>query len=124
MTPLSKKLQLKPDQVLVLVNEPETLMETLPELLAPHLIDTRPDADATAILVFATSLDEATRLAEHAFSRVGEEGLVWIAYPKGNVGDINRDKLWKALDGSGWRPVRQVAIDNVWSAMRFRPADA
>jgi len=35
--------------------------------------------------------------------------------------DVNRDKLWPVLDPLGWRPVRMVAIDEVWSAMRFRP---
>lgn len=28
-----------------------------------------------------------------------------------------------ALERLGWRPVRQVALDEVWSAMRFRLAD-
>jgi hypothetical protein len=54
------------------------------------------------------------------------DGLLWVAYPKGGAKiktDVNRDRLWDALTGTGWRPVRQVALDDVWSAMRFRPAD-
>jgi sigma-B regulation protein RsbU (phosphoserine phosphatase) len=35
------------------------------------------------------------------------------------VTDVNRDKLWPVLDQMGWRPARQVAIDDVWSGMRF-----
>ena len=53
-------------------------------------------------------------------------GPLWIAYPKGTSGvktDVNRDRLWEALRPTGWRPIRQVALDEVWSAMRFRPAD-
>ena len=35
--------------------------------------------------------------------------------------DLHRDSLWEALKPTGWRPVTQVAIDDVWSALRFRP---
>lgn len=46
------------------------------------------------------------------------------AYPKaGQLGtDLNRDILGGALAGEGVQPVRQVAIDEVWSALRFRPS--
>jgi hypothetical protein len=50
--------------------------------------------------------------------------LAWVAYPKsGQLGtDLNRDRLAAALKTEGIRPVRQVALDDVWSAPRFRPA--
>ena len=50
--------------------------------------------------------------------------LAWIAYPKaGKLGtDLNRDILSAALAVEGVQPVRQIAIDEVWSALRFRPA--
>jgi hypothetical protein len=34
--------------------------------------------------------------------------------------DLNRDILWKRLEKLGVQPVRQIAIDDVWSALRFR----
>ena len=50
--------------------------------------------------------------------------LAWIAYPKaGKLGtDLNRDILAALLTERGVQPVRQVAIDETWSALRFRPA--
>jgi hypothetical protein len=36
--------------------------------------------------------------------------------------DLNRDRLWAALADAGVWPVRQVSIDQMWSALRFRPA--
>jgi len=49
--------------------------------------------------------------------------LAWIAYPKARqLGtDLNRDILWQHLLKRHIRGVRQVPIDGVWSAMRFRP---
>ncbi len=43
-----------------------------------------------------------------------------MAYPKGNRTDINRDTLWPILGEHDMRPVTQVAIDDIWSAMQFR----
>jgi hypothetical protein len=46
--------------------------------------------------------------------------VLWIAYPKGNRSDINRDSLWPLVAEYGMRPVTQVSVDDVWSALRFR----
>jgi hypothetical protein len=34
--------------------------------------------------------------------------------------DINRDSGWDVMGQAGFEPVRQVAIDEDWSALRFR----
>ena len=77
-----------------------------------------------AVLLFVTMLAEAEKNAPVVVRMVKENGRVWIAYPKGGSGvktDVNRDKLWLVVRAQGWRPVRLVALDEVWSAMRFRP---
>ena len=76
---------------------------------------------ARTALVFA---DDAASLRE--FVAIHQEQLarpevLWVAYPKGNRTDINRDSLWPILGEHGLRPVTQVSIDQVWSALRFRP---
>jgi hypothetical protein len=35
--------------------------------------------------------------------------------------DLSRDVFWEALGYLGLRPVTQVSVDDVWSALRFRP---
>ncbi|MFF4316935.1 hypothetical protein [Streptomyces sp. NPDC001507] len=52
------------------------------------------------------------------------DALAWVACPKGGkLGtDLNRDTLAAALSEQGVRPVRQIAIDDTWSALRFRPS--
>ena len=40
---------------------------------------------------------------------------------QGHRADLNRDTLWPVLGEYGMRPVSQVAVDEVWSALRFRP---
>lgn len=67
---------------------------------------------------------DLTSAAGPAIEAARQDKLAWIAYPKaGQLGtDLNRDTLARAAAGLGIRPVRQIAIDEVWSALRFRPA--
>jgi hypothetical protein len=52
-----------------------------------------------------------------------EDRIAWAAYPKAGQleTDLNRDVLYKHLMKQGIEAVRQIALDPVWSAMRFRP---
>jgi hypothetical protein len=79
---------------------------------------------AGAVIAFVIRADELTAAACAAIAAAREDRLAWIAYPKaGQLGtDINRDRLAAAVAELGVRPVRQVALDDVWSALRFRPA--
>jgi hypothetical protein len=93
------------------------------ELVGPLPEGVRPvDAlgEASTAIVFA---DEAAALrailAEHAGELAGPQAF-WVAYPKANRADINRDSLWPILSEHGMRPISQVAVDDVWSALRFR----
>jgi hypothetical protein len=49
---------------------------------------------------------------------------LWFAYPKksgAHASDISRDHGWDALAEAGFLGVTQIAIDDDWSALRFRP---
>jgi hypothetical protein len=49
---------------------------------------------------------------------------LWFAYPKQSSKryscEFNRDDGWQALGEANYEPVRQVALDEDWSALRFR----
>ena len=53
-----------------------------------------------------------------------EDEALWLAYPKGTSrkykSQINRKKGWKFLGQFEYECVRQIAIDEEWSALRFR----
>jgi hypothetical protein len=78
------------------------------------------------VQLFCPTRADLERLGEAAVAAVRPGGRLWVAYPKGGSGvttDLNRDVHWGPLADAGWRPVTQVAIDAVWSALRFRPED-
>ena len=80
-------------------------------------------AKAEAILVFVKTLADVDGKCRSLIEAAKADRIAWAAYPKaGQLGtDLNRDVLWKRLLKSGVQGVRQVALDDVWSAMRFRP---
>lgn len=125
-TDLAAKLQLRNVPRLELINAPIGYCERLTVALEGIEVDDgeMEAGSPGAVLAFVTLKAEAVEVATRAFGRVAPGGLAWIAYPKGGARagtDVNRDILWDTLTPTGWRPVRQVAIDDVWSAIRFRP---
>jgi hypothetical protein len=53
-------------------------------------------------------------------------GYLWFAYPKLTAqlaGELKREVVWEVVSAAiEQRPVTQIAIDDTWSALRFRPA--
>ncbi|MGH2588156.1 MAG: hypothetical protein ACRDJE_24825, partial [Dehalococcoidia bacterium] len=76
---------------------------------------------ATTALVFAADAASLRDILTAHQSQLAGPSTFWVAYPKGNRADINRDTLWPILTEYGMRPIGQVAVDDVWSALRFRP---
>jgi hypothetical protein len=116
---LARKLQLKPDSRVALLGVPPGL-----ELHLPADIPVTADPDAAdavvAFLHLASDLDGTAALVLDA---ARDDRLSWLAYPKaGQLGtDLNRDRLAAAVQECGVQPVRQISIDEVWSALRLRP---
>ena len=80
---------------------------------------------AKALLVFVKDSDELRARAAPLVAAARRDAIAYLAYPKGGqLGtDLNRDNIWVMLQEQGIRPVRNIAIDDVWSALRFRPAE-
>jgi hypothetical protein len=117
---VAAKLQLKPGMSVALLNVPEDVALDLPEGCTAG---SNPDG-ADAVLVFVRDRTQLDDDGEPAIAAGRRDALAWVAYPKsGQLGtDLNRDSLAAAVKERGAQPVRQVAIDDVWSALRLRPA--
>lgn len=115
---LAAKLQLKPGQGVNVIDVPPSLAPLLTGLNVSRVA-----CPETAFLIFAVDRsaleDHRAAIADSAT----QDRLTWVAYPKaGQLNtDLNRDSLAATLEEHGIEPVRQVAIDEVWSALRFRP---
>jgi len=75
---------------------------------------------ATSAIVFGDSAAAVRASLDAHREALTRQDNLWVAYPKGGGADINRDSLWPILADYGMRPNTNVAIDEVWSALRFR----
>ena len=116
---VTAKLQIKPGQRVATLAACEVPAVTAAEVNPPE----EPGA-ADVVVAFARNSADLGPVAGPAVAAAREDRLAWVAYPKaGRLGtDLNRDVLAALLAAEGVRPVRQVAIDETWSALRFRPA--
>ena len=75
-------------------------------------------------LSFVTQIAELHRLSRKLSAKAAGDAILWFANPKGTSKkyscDFNRDDGWEVLRQAGFDSVRQVAIDDDWSALRFR----
>ena len=113
---LAKKLNLKEGMKVRVVGRPATV--DLDDVVATTA------ASADAVLLFVKTRAELDAKGAPFIEAARSDRLAWLAYPKaGQLGtDLNRDIVWKHLMKHGIQGVRQIAIDDVWSALRFRPA--
>ena len=126
MANLIQKLQIKPGQRLAVLYSPPGILERITVELEGCAVLPAAEGKMDAVLVFVTVLADAPARFSEALAALVPGGLLWMAYAKGGSGiktDVNRDRLFTAIKPSGWLGIRMVALDDTWSAMRFRPAE-
>lgn len=123
---LFKKLNFKDQQAVLCINAPDNLEPELAQLSTQVPVFRSAD-DLIKIdfaLVFVTSEEAVASSIDAIFNQLDTDAVLWYCYPKGTSkryeSTINRDKGWDALGKRELEPVRQVAIDEDWSALRFR----
>jgi len=129
MHPLLKKLQFKTQSALLLLFPPEELSELWQAWSDELTIQTEWQATQTYdfVLIFAMQGAQIQKWVQRLAGQLTDDALLWIAYPKKSskryASDINRDSAhWQAIGEIGYEAVRQVAINEDWSALRFRDA--
>jgi len=78
------------------------------------------------VQLFVRDSAELMTHAPAALAAIKLAGVLWIAYPKQSAKvktDITRDRGWEPVTAAGLRPVTQIAIDETWSALRWRPVE-
>ncbi|GAE37026.1 DUF3052 family protein [Halalkalibacter akibai] len=123
--PTIKKLQWKPDyNPVLIIGAPKEYDEVMNQF--GENADTEMAKQSYGFIhIFATSNDELKEKATEAVSLLKDNGLFWLSYPKKaskryKGSDCSRETVAQLLGEQGFEPVRQVAIDEDWSALRFR----
>ncbi len=125
MSSIFKKLNLKDQEEILVLNAPASLE---PELALLDDVAVRRSVDSMECIVFSlafvTKQAEVDNLAQAIAQRAEGDAILWFAYPKASsknyTCEFNRDTGWAVLGELGFEGVRQVAIDADWTALRFR----
>lgn len=132
LSPLAKKLRLTLDHSVALLNAPSGISAQL--LPGPKAVatDLRPNEMYDAVVLFVNNAEELRRLGPGAIRATRPAGLLWITYPKGGPARgatdlpatpwwVQRDVLGEVTSVKGYKPVSFVALDESWTALRFKP---
>ena len=126
MDDVFKKLNYKDQPAIFAINAPASFNPSLQMMSAMATIKqvVGPGDEIEFGLLFATRKEELDTQVRQIAPQLKGDALFWICYPKGSSKkyqcDFNRDTGWKMLGDYEMEPVRQVAIDEDWSALRFR----
>jgi hypothetical protein len=123
-----EKLNLKDQREIVVLDAPasfEPELKSLKGVTIHRKLGSVSESEFS--LVFVTRKAEVDLLAGPIAKIARGDAIVWFAYPKGTSKkykcDFNRDNGWDKLRELGWETVRAVAIDEDWSALRFRRSE-
>ncbi|MCZ8355720.1 MAG: hypothetical protein O9340_13355 [Cyclobacteriaceae bacterium] len=129
MTPLFKKLNCKNQSIIFILNAPDSFQKEIDEMEKVALVktDLAKAKEIPFVLAFVTKLKDVESIAIKLKQLYKEDEIVWLAYPKlsskKHTCEFNRDTGWQAIGDIGFEGVRMVAIDEDWSALRFRKAE-
>lgn len=125
MSDLWRRLNLRDRRALVVLDAPASFERHIAELDGITVArDLSSVSHADFLLGFVTSRGRVAAIAEGLTSAPPGDVTVWMAYPKASSRryrcDFNPDSGWAPLGWAGFEVVSQVAIDDDWSALRFR----
>ena len=129
----AKKLRLAAGQKVAVLNAPPGYLSRLVPGPADIGNEVQPSQTYDVVQLFVNSVEELRRLGPPAIGAVKPSGLLWITYPKGGqtrgVSDLpatpwwtKRDVLGEITSVTGYKPVAFVAIDDNYTALRFKRA--
>jgi len=121
-TPLPKKLGVKPNQRIALVNAPTDFAKVLGRLPENAAIVKRLNGPLDLILLF---VDREQMLAKEfpiLANKLQNNGMIWVAWPKKSSGvatDLVFEKVQRIGLDCGLVDVKICAVDDVWSGLKF-----
>lgn len=129
MNAIFKKMNYKDQKRVFVINAPKSFENDMAEMTTIATLKTSVAGakEVEFFLAFVTKQKEVDDIARKVAPLIKGDGLLWLVYPKGTSKkykcEFNRDTGWNEVGKHGFEPVRMVAIDEDWSALRFRKAE-
>lgn len=128
MDAIFKKLNYKDHKEVVVLHAPTSFEDNIRSLLVAKVFRQLEEvAEISFVMCFVQKQEEIDRIVPILAPKLKGDAVVWFCYPKGTSKkykcDFNRDTGWAIMGKFDMEPVRMVAIDEDWSALRFRKVE-
>jgi hypothetical protein len=122
-----EKLQLKDEKNILIQGLPSSIEKQFAKVsFAKSVTPLLRSRGIDFALVFAVNKNQLGQILSDVIPALAPDAKCWIAYPKVTskiASDLNRDSNWECLQAHGLDSVAQIALDNVWTACRFRKTE-
>ena len=123
---LLEKLQLTDERNLLIQGIPSSIEKQFVKLaFAKNLTPLLKSKKIDFALIFAINEQQLRAIVQEVLPALQADGKFWVAYPKPGskiATTLTRECSWGCIRGAGYEIVRDVAIDHVWTAVRFKKA--
>nr|WP_294942102.1 YdeI/OmpD-associated family protein [uncultured Mucilaginibacter sp.] len=126
MNALAKKLLIKPNSRWLLYNAPANYVELLSPLPDGAKTSFALDGNFNGIQLFVKNSTELTDSLKTVAPLLKPDTIFWVIYPKKNSGitsDLEMMSGWDELAKYGLGGVAAAAVNETWTALRFRPLE-
>jgi hypothetical protein len=119
---VAQKLFIRKNYAVLLLHPPKDYAKTLGALPKGARVVNKAGQPVDLIQVFASTKSEMIERLRRAKSLLKPEGLLWATYPKAGQleTDLKREVVWECGQAIGMNCVSQIAVDDVWSALRLK----
>jgi len=122
-TPLAKKLGIRPDDALVLINAPRDYAALVKPLPAGVKISAKPPkGGAPFVHLFVTSTAELQKQLPVARKAMAQDGTLWVSWHKKSAKiptDVTEDVIRALALKTDLVDVKVCAVSEVWSGLKL-----
>ena len=121
-TPLAKKLGIKKDSKIVLVNPPNNYLELLAPIPDGVKLLPRVTNDTDLVHIFSTNKEELRSRLHDFLNKLKRDGMIWVSWPKKAAKvptDITEDTIREIALPLGLVDIKVCAVDHTWSGLKL-----
>jgi hypothetical protein len=121
---VATRFAIQPGQSVRLLNAPSNAAALIGRLPVGAQLASKGDGAADRVIFFTNTVKELDKLLPAAIDATAPDGALWVTYPKTDtkLSDVSRQSVHDKLRLAGWKPVAVMSLNEVWTAIRARPA--
>ncbi|RDC57653.1 hypothetical protein DU508_01440 [Pedobacter chinensis] len=121
---LLKKLQIKPNHRVKVVDAPESAAAIFGEIPANVSFQYGEASNFDVLITFTTDKKQLNHQIESNLKSIHAKTVFWVFYPKKSSkikSDLDLMKTWQELADYGLAPCASAAVNETWTGLRLKP---